>query len=77
MMGVPIDGPKIVFGDNMSVINGTSMPQLNVSKKHLGICYHYAREASADGIRKLGSVKRTQEIASCLTNIISGMAKEK
>ena len=42
-MGVLINEPEIVFGDNKSVVNGTSTPQSKLSKKHIGICYHYIR----------------------------------
>ena len=77
MMGVPIAGPAIVFGDNKSVVQGASIPESKLSKKHLGICYHAAREASAAGIWKVGFVKGKFNIANCLTKILSGTAKEK
>ena len=50
MLGVPLVGPAVVFGDNKSVINGASIPEAKLSKKHLGICYHAIREASAAGV---------------------------
>ena len=43
MMGVPIDGPTYIYGDNMSVINNTSKPE-SVLKKSNSICYHFVRE---------------------------------
>ena len=33
MMGVSIDGPSYVYGDNMSVINNTSKPESCLNKK--------------------------------------------
>ena len=33
MMGVPLEGPTYVFGDNMSVINNTSKPESTLKKK--------------------------------------------
>ena len=33
MMGVPIDGPTYVYGDNMSVIFNTSQPESTLKKK--------------------------------------------
>ena len=47
MMGVPIDGPSFVYGDNMSVINNTSKPESMLKKKNNSICYHLIREAVA------------------------------
>ena len=49
MMGVPIDGPSYVFGDNMSVINNTTKPESVLKKKSNSICYHAIREAVAMG----------------------------
>lgn len=77
MMGVPLAGPAIVFGDNKSVVNGASIPEAKLSKKHLGICYHAVREASAAGIWKVGFTKGVDNIANCLTKILSGTQKEK
>ena len=77
MMGVPLAGPAIVFGDNKSVVSGASIPEHKLSKKHLGICYHAVREASAAGIWKVGFTKGVHNIANCLTKILSGTQKEK
>ena len=44
-MGVKIDGPTYVYGDNMSVIHNTSNPESLLKKKSNSICYHFVREA--------------------------------
>ena len=49
MMGVPIDEPTYIFGDNMSVIFNTSRPQYQLRKKSNSISYHAVREAVAMG----------------------------
>ncbi len=33
MMGIPIDGPAYVYGDNMSVIHNTQRPESILKKK--------------------------------------------
>ena len=33
MMGVPIDGPTFVYGNNMSVVHNTSKPESRLKKK--------------------------------------------
>ena len=71
MMGVPINGPDIVFWDNTSVLSGESVPEYKLSKKYLGICYHSVREASISSIWKVEFVKGTHKIANILTKIIS------
>ena len=47
MMGVPIDGPTLIYGDNMSVVHNTSKPESTLKKKSNSICYHFVREAVA------------------------------
>ena len=47
MMGVKIDGPTYVYGDNMSVIHNTSKPESVLKKNSNSICYHFVREAVA------------------------------
>ena len=40
MMGVPIDGPLLIYGDNMSVIHNTQQPESTLKKKGTSIAYH-------------------------------------
>lgn len=48
-LGVPIIGPSILFGDNKTVVNGASIPEAKLHKRHLMLSYHYLREALATG----------------------------
>ena len=73
MMGVHINVPYYMFGDNSSASNGVSIPQYKISNKHLGICYHVVREASLYGIWRVGFVK--YNITDLITKILSGTAK--
>ena len=58
MMGIPLDEPTYVYGDNISVINNTSRPESVLKKKANSVCYHSIRESvAADEIR-------TEHIAS-------------
>ena len=43
----------------------------------IGICYHAVREASAANIWKVGFCKGANNIANCLTKILSGTQKSK
>ena len=47
MMGVPVDGPSYIYGDNMYVVSITSKPESTLKKKSNSICYHFVREAVA------------------------------
>ncbi len=44
MMGVKLDGPCHIKGDNMSVIHNCSNPASQLKKKSNSIAYHYVRE---------------------------------
>ena len=67
MMGVPIDGPALMLGDNMSVVLNTSVPSSVLKKKHLAIGYHRVREAIACGILKFAHIRSDENIADILT----------
>ena len=47
MMGVKIDVPTYVYGDNMYVIHNTSKTESLLKKKSNSICYNFVREAVA------------------------------
>jgi hypothetical protein len=46
-LGVPIHGGSRLFGDNESVITSATQPHSTLGKRHLGLSYHYCREAVA------------------------------
>ena len=50
MLGAPINGPSYLFGDNKSVVDSASIPDFNIKKRHLALCFHKMREAVAAGI---------------------------
>ena len=52
MMGVPIEGPVKIYGDNEAVVNSMMAPESTEStlkKKHNAINYHRVREGVAVG----------------------------
>jgi hypothetical protein len=44
-LGVVLDGPSLMLGDNMSVVLNTTVPSSVLKKKHNAIAYHRVREA--------------------------------
>jgi hypothetical protein len=50
MMGLPIDGPSLMFGDYQSYIASSTIPHSNLNKRHKALSYHRVRSASAAGI---------------------------
>ena len=47
MMGIPVEFPTYVFGDNQSVLSNTSQPHSVLKKKSSSIAYHFVREGVA------------------------------
>ena len=47
MMGIPVDEPAFVFGDNKSVLADTTVPGATLKKKMKSISYHFVREGCA------------------------------
>jgi len=47
MMGVPLDGPSWMFGDNQSVITSSTIPESSLNKRHNALSYHLVRECIA------------------------------
>jgi hypothetical protein len=46
-LGVPLDGPALMLGDNLSVVLNTAVPSSVLKKKHNAIAYHRVREVIA------------------------------
>ena len=53
MLGVPIKGSLLLFGDNQSMIMNTTVPSSALKKRHSAVAYHCIREAVACSIVKI------------------------
>ena len=76
MMGVPINGPAYVYGDNMSVIHNTQRPKSMLRKKSNSVCCHYCRVWVAMGESITGHVPTKQNPADLCTKVIPGGAQQ-
>jgi len=76
-MGVPLSGPSLIYGDNMSVIHNTQRPELMLRKKLISICYHAVRESVAMGKRMTGHVSTHENPANVATKDLPGICVEK
>ena len=47
IMGTPCEGPSHVYGDDLSVLYNTTMPDSTLKKKNQSIAYHLIREGVA------------------------------
>ena len=71
MMGVPIWGPSLIYGDNMSVIHNTQRPESTLKKKSNYIAYHAVRELVAMGKLLTGHVPANSNVADPATKVLS------
>ena len=74
MVGVPINGPAMLYGDNMSVVLSTTVPSSVLKKKMLALCYHRVREAIAAGIIVYQHIRSEHNKADLLTKPLGGTA---
>ena len=72
MMGVPIFGPSLIYGDNMSVIHNTQRPESTLKKKSNSIAYHAVRESVAMGESLTGHVGTNSNPADLATKVLYG-----
>ena len=70
MMGVPIQGPTYMFGDNQSVVTSSTLPQSTLSKRHNALAYHRVREAIAGKIIVFTHIEGKQNPADILTKFL-------
>jgi hypothetical protein len=75
MMGVTIDGPTDVYGDNMSVMHNTQRPESVLKKKSNEICYHAMRESAAMGESIIGHKPSVKNPANICTKAVPGGQK--
>jgi hypothetical protein len=75
MMGVAIDGPTYVYGDNMSVVHNTQRPESVLKKKSNAICYHTVRESAAMGESIIGHIPSVNNPADICTKAVPGGQK--
>ena len=67
MMGIPVEGPTYIFGDNQSVLYNTSIPESTLQKKAQSICYHFVREGVAKNEWLTGYVNAKENPVGILT----------
>ena len=72
MMGVPVELPAYIKGDNMSLIKNSSIPESTLKKKSNSIAYHFVRERAAMGHIYVSYEKSESNASDCLTKIQSG-----
>ena len=65
--GIALDGPTLLFGDNLGVIQQATFVDADLSKKHVAISYHLVREAVAVGTIALYWISSKDNLADIRT----------
>ena len=66
-LGVPIDGPALLLGDNKTIVDNTTTPHGKLHKRHLMLSYHYIRESIASGSYKYAFVNGKDNLSDILS----------
>jgi hypothetical protein len=77
MMGIKVDEPTFVFGDNQSVLSNTKAPASTLKKKSNAIAYHFVREGVAQDEWRTAYVNTDENVADLLTKPLSGPKRAK
>ena len=75
MMGIPVEGPSYIFGDNQSVLSNTSKPHSTLKKKSSSIAFHFVREGTAKDEWRTTYINTHFNIADLLTKSLPGGEK--
>ena len=70
-MGVPIDGPSWLLGDNMSVVTSCNNPHSTLAKLHYFLSYHAVCAAIAGGTVNLCHVCHDQNVVDLLLKFLA------
>ena len=67
MMGIPVEEPAFVFGDNQSVLANTTAPASTLKKKSNAIAYHFVREGCARDEWRTAYINTHDNVADLFT----------
>mmetsp|Transcript_32905 Transcript_32905/g.60316 ORF Transcript_32905/g.60316 Transcript_32905/m.60316 type:complete len:104 (+) Transcript_32905:2128-2439(+) len=67
MLGIPVEEPAFVFGDNQSVLANTSVPGSTIKKKMNSLSYHFIHEGCARDERRTAYINIHLNFVDLLT----------
>ena len=74
-MGIRIDQPTFVYGDNQSVLKNVTLPESTLKKKSNSIAYHFVRESVALGETIHAYIPSGENFADLLTKSLTGIKR--
>jgi hypothetical protein len=73
MLGVEVDGPAMMFGDNNAVVISTSIPSSQLKKKHHSCAFHRIRECVTMAVLDFMHIPSADNLANALTKPLGGV----
>jgi hypothetical protein len=70
-LGVALDGPELILGDNIPVVLNTTVPSSVLKKKHNAIAYLRVRESITARIMRFAYIKSEENVSDVLTKSLS------
>jgi hypothetical protein len=70
-LGVALDGPALMLGDNMPVVLNTTVPSSVLKKKHNAIAYHRVSEAIAAWMMRFAYINSEENVSYVMTKLLS------
>ena len=77
MMGIPVEGPSFIFGDNKSVLVNSSKPDSVSKKKSNSVAYHFVHEGCASNEWQVTYINTHLNVADLLTKPLGGGEKRR
>jgi hypothetical protein len=77
MFGVPVEEPTMIFCDNKSVVNNSSILSSTLNKKHNAIAYHAVRWAVAAGIIQVAWIDTIWNLADAMTKRLTVESRDR
>ena len=75
MMGIPVELPTYIFGDNQSVLVNSSKPHSSLKKKSSSVAFHFVREGTAKDEWRVAYLNTHFNPADMLTKSLPGGEK--
>ena len=72
MMGIPVEGPSYIYGDNQSVLANTTIPESTLKKKSQSIAYHFVREGVSRDEWRTTYINTHKNESDLLTKVLAG-----
>ncbi len=71
MMGIPVEEPSFIFGDNQSVLANTTRPESQLKKKTQSIVYHHVHRGCVKDKWHIAYVNTHENVAYLLMKPLS------